>query len=68
MFFPTHIQGLNPMMPPTKKLDYDKSRRKHQNKEYNTSSNKILTLGIGATEKKRNKVDVKFSLRKVPFV
>ena len=56
------------MMPPTKKLDYDKSRRKHQNKEYNTSSNKILTLGIGATEKKRNKVDVKFSLRKVPFV
>ena len=68
MFFSTHIQGLNPMMPPTKKLDYDKSRRKHQNKEYNTSSNKILTLGIGATEKKRNKVDVKFSLRKVPFV
>ena len=40
-------------MPPTKKLDYDKSRRKHQNKEYNTSSNKMLTLGIVATERYR---------------
>ena len=68
MFFRTHIQGLNPMMPPTIKLDYDISRRKRQNKEYNTSSNKMLTLGIGAAEKKRNKVDVKLSLRKVLFV
>ena len=42
-----------------KKLDYDKSRRKHQNKENNTSSNKMLTLGIGAAEKKRNRVSVK---------
>ena len=51
--FSTHIQGLDPMMPPQKKLDYDKSRRKHQNKEYNTSSNKMLTLGIAATERYR---------------
>ena len=56
------------MMPPTKKLDYEKSKRKHQNKKYKTSSNKMLTLGIGAAEKKRNRVGVKFSLRKVPFV
>ena len=34
-----------------KKLDYDKSRRKHQNKVYNTSSNKMLTLGIGVVER-----------------
>ena len=57
--FSTHIQGLDPMMPPQKKLDYDKSRRKHQNKEYNTSSNKMLTLGMGAAEKKRNRMGVK---------
>ena len=64
MFFSTHIQGLNPMMPPKKKkkMDYDKSRRKHQNKEYNTSSNKMLTLGIGAAEKKRNRVGVKLTI------
>ena len=54
MFFSTHIEGLNLMMPPKKKKkrDYDKFRRKHQNGEDNTSSNKMLTLGIGAAEKK----------------
>ena len=62
MFFPTHIQGLDPMMPPQKKLDYDKSRRKHQNKEYNTLSKEMLTLGIGAAENKQNKVGVKLTI------
>ena len=62
MFFSTHIEGLNLMMPPKKKKrDYDKFRRKHQNGEDNTSSNKMLTLGIGAAEKKQNRVGVKFS-------
>ena len=67
MFFPTHIQGLNSMMPPQKKkkkkkIDYEKSKKKHQNKKYNTSSNKMLTLGIGAAEKKQNKVGVKLTI------
>ena len=65
MFFTTHIQGLNSMMPPPKKkkkIDYEKSKKKHQNKKYNTSSNKMLTLGIGAVEKKQNKVGVKLQL------
>ena len=65
MFFPTHIQGLNPMMPPPKKKkkkDYDKLGRKHQNKEYNTSSKKMLTLGIGAAENKQNKLGVKLAI------
>ena len=65
MFFSTHIEGLNLMMPPKKKKkkkDYDKSRRKHQNEEDNTSSNKMLTLGIGAAEKKRNRMGVKFTI------
>ena len=62
-FFSTYIQGLNPMMPPKKKKqNYDKSGRKHQNKEYNTSSNKMLTLGRGAAEKKRNRVGVKLTI------
>ena len=43
-------------------LDYDKSRRKHQNKEYNTSSKKMLTLGIGAAENKQNKLGVKLTI------
>ena len=65
MFFTTHIQGLNSMMPPPKKkkkIDYEKSKKKHQNKKYNTSSNKMLTLGIGAVEKKQNKVSVKLTI------
>ena len=45
--------------PYTSHNHYDKSRRKHLNKEYNTASNKILTLSIGAAEKKRNRVGVK---------
>ena len=62
MFFSTHIEGLNLMMPPKKKQDNDKSRRKHQNKEYNTSSNKMQTLGIGVAEKKRNRMGVKLTI------
>ena len=45
-----------------KKIDYEKSKKKHQNKKYNTSSNKMLTLGIGAAEKKQNKVGVKLTI------
>ena len=45
-----------------KKIDYEKSKKKHQNKKYNTSSNKMLTLGIGAVEKKQNKVGVKLTI------
>ena len=45
-----------------KKIDYEKSKKKHQNKKYNTSSNKMLTLGIGAAEKKRNRVGVKLTI------
>ena len=45
-----------------KKKDYNKSKRKHQNKVYNTSSNKMLTLDIGAAEKKRNKLGVKLTI------
>lgn len=55
------------MMPPKKKLDYDKSGRKHQNKEYNTSSNKMLTLDVGAAEKKRNRVGVKLKIGRKRF-
>ena len=65
MFFPTHIQGLNSVMPlpkKKKKIDYEKSKKKQQNKKYNTSSNKMLTLGIGAAEKKQNKVGVKLTI------
>ena len=65
MFFCRHIEGLNLMMllkKKKKKKDYDESRRKHQNEEYNTSSNKMLTLGIGAIEKKRNRMGVKFTI------
>ena len=47
---------------PKKKKDYNKSKRKHQNKVYNTSSNKMLTLDIGAAEKKRNKLGVKLTI------
>ena len=47
---------------PKKKKDYNKSKRKHQNKVYNTSSNKMLTLDIGATEKKRNRMGVKLTI------
>ena len=47
---------------PKKKKDYNKSKRKHQNKVYNTSSNKMLTLDIGAAEKKRNRMGVKLTI------
>ena len=47
---------------PEKKNDYEKSKKKHQNKKYNTSSNKMLTLGIGAEENKQNKVGVKLTI------
>ena len=49
---------------PKKKKDYNKSKRKHQNKVYNTSSNKMLTLDIGAAEKKRNRMGVKLTIRR----
>ena len=48
--------------PKKKKKDYNKSKRKHQNKVYNTSSNKMLTLDIGAAEKKRNRMGVKLTI------
>ena len=47
---------------PKKKKDYNKSKRKHQNKVYNTSSNKMLTLDIGAAEKKQNRMGVKLTI------
>ena len=51
-FFPTNIQGLNPIKK-KKKLDCDKSGTKHQNKE---QSSKMLTFGVyGVAEKKRNR-------------
>ena len=44
-FFFLHIQGLNPMMTPPLKMDYDKSRRKQIIKEYNNSNlEKIIML------------------------
>ena len=63
-FFPTHIQGLNPMMPlPKKKKRITiNQKRKHQNKVYNTSSNKMLTLDIGVVEKKQNRMGVKLTI------
>ena len=45
-----------------KKKDYNKSKRKHQNKVYKTSSSKMLTLDIGAAEKKRNRMGVKLTI------
>ena len=45
-----------------KNNDYNKSKRKHQNKVYKTSSSKMLTLDIGAAEKKRNRMGVKLTI------
>ena len=45
-----------------KKKDYNKSKRKHQNKVYNTSCNKMLTLDIGVVEKKQNRMGVKLTI------
>ena len=47
---------------PKKKKDYNKSKRKHQNKVYNTSSNKMVILDIGAVEKKQNRMGVKLTI------
>ena len=62
VFFYTYWRAKPHDATQNKKQDNDKSRRKHQNKEYNTSSNKMQTLGIGATEKKRNRMGVKLTI------
>ena len=48
--------------PKKKKRITINQKRKHQNKVYNTSSNKMLTLDIGVVEKKRNRMGVKLTI------
>ena len=48
--------------PKKKKRITINQKGKHQNKVYNTSSNKMLTLDIGVAEKKRNRMGVKLTI------
>ena len=50
--------------PKKKKRITINQKRKHQNKVYNTSSNKMLTLDIGVVEKKQNRRGVKLTIRR----